>query len=204
MIRRFSLRPSCRSRARRGGRARVGVGRRRLPRQDRARRSRARRGADGARSRRADDGRLAALDGEGLAHVLAKPRGFGIADDARMEAPRRRGSRAHRVAGAARVAGRPAGQLRLRRRGAASGRAAAPAHVDDREQPRPPGARRLARVQGTVHTRGRRSHARPARQAPRRPPIPAGARRSPPLAPRCRARSRAGRRPRRARARPSS
>ena len=42
---------------------------------------------DGARSRRADHGRVAPGDGEGLAHLLAQSRRFRIADDARVDAP---------------------------------------------------------------------------------------------------------------------
>ena len=67
------------------------------------------------------------------------------------------------MARAARAAGRPARQLRLRRRGAASRRTEAATHAGGRRHGASRGARGMARVQRNLHSRGRGPDARAAR-----------------------------------------
>ena len=136
---------------------------------------------------------LAARDGEGLAHLLAQSR--------RFRACRRRSrgscppaSRRDRSSGPRRAM-LPVGplvnygyegevlhlvELRPQRT------------LDRRQHGRPRGARRLARVQGSVHSRGRGPDARAARGADRRRPTPRWGAGSPRRARRCRGRSPVG------------
>ena len=164
----------------------------------RARRGRARRGEDGDRSRRAVDGRAAPRD-----RTRAGTRTGGTR--ATPACRRRSSGSCPRASPRGRSNGRrrtllPAG------RSLNYGYEGEVLHLVAADAPRrrlAPGAtatlaraRRLARLQGDLHSRRRRSHAHAARVDQRRVPIRDGAGRSPRRAPRCRNRSRAGRRAR--------
>ena len=116
----------------------------------------------GKRHRRAgtsDDRRVTPQNRRWLAYVLAQSRRFRPSHDDRLEAAIRLSRRRNGMAGAQGARSRPARQLRVRGHRPASRCARCPERCQARQRRRINRARRLARMQGNLHSGRRRSEA---------------------------------------------